>query len=144
MKLSPNFTLEEMTYSQTAARTGLDNTPPADVVENLKRLAAFLERVRSLLGGRAIFISSGYRSAKVNKAVGGKGTSQHQSGLAADIKVAGMTPKQVVDVISKSRLDFDQVILEFDAWTHISVAPVGKEPRGEALIIDKSGVRFYA
>jgi len=80
-----------------------------------------------------------------NEAVGGKKTSQHCRGTAADIKVKGMTPDQVVRAIVKSGLQYDQVIREFDSWTHVSI-PNGKDiaPRKQALIIDKKGTRAFA
>ena len=144
MNLSPNFTLEEMTSSQTAERHGIDNTPDNDTLMNLRRLALFLEDVRTALG-MPLRISSGYRSPEVNQKVGGKSTSQHCRGAAADIKVKGMTPDQVVQAIIKAKLPYDQVIREFDSWTHVSISN-GKDikPRGQALIIDKKGTRAYS
>ena len=144
MNLSENFTLEEMIASETAARHHIDQTPSNDVLMNLRRLALFLEDVRKLLG-KPIQISSAYRSPLANEAVGGKKTSQHCRGAAADIKVKGMTPDQVVRAIVKSGLQYDQVIREFDSWTHISISN-GKDiaPRKQALIIDKKGTRAFA
>ena len=143
MNLSPNFTLEELTHSEIAERKGLDNTPSKEVKANLVRLALFLEEVRKLLG-RPILINSAYRSLEVNKAVGGKPTSQHVLGCAADIKVSGMTPNNVVKEILKSNIEYDQVIREFDSWTHISIPNnFADKPRKMALIIDKSGTRSF-
>lgn len=144
MNLSENFTLEEMTASETAVRHGIDNTPPNDVLMNLRRLALFLEEVRKAVG-MPLRISSGYRSPETNAKVGGKSTSQHCRGTAADIKVKGMTPDQVVQAIIKAKLPYDQVIREFDSWTHVSI-PNGKDiaPRSQALIIDKKGTRAYS
>ena len=143
MNLSPNFTLEELTVSEIAARKGLDNTPNATETANLVRVAELLEQVRSLLG-KPILINSAFRSKPVNDAVGSRDTSQHRLGCAADIRVPGLTPKQVVQACIDAKLPFDQVIEEFDSWTHISV-PNTKEqqPRRQALIIDKSGTRPY-
>ncbi len=143
MNLSPNFTLEEMTASETAARYNIDQTPSNDVLMNLRRLALFLEEVRNLLG-KPIHINSAYRSVETNAKVNGKSTSQHCRGTAADIKVKGMTPDQVVTAIVKSGLQYDQVIREFDSWTHLSISN-GKdiEPRKQALIIDKKGTRPF-
>jgi uncharacterized protein YcbK (DUF882 family) len=112
MKLSPNFTLEEMTVSDYAARHGLDNTPQNEHLKNLKRLAVFLESLRALLG-KPISINSAYRSPEVNTAIRGSKTSQHCHGTAADIRVSGMVPDQVVKRIIASTLPFDQVIREF-------------------------------
>jgi hypothetical protein len=144
MNLSENFTLEEMIASETAARHNIDQTPSNEVLLNLRRLALFLEDVRKLLD-KPIHINSAYRSPLANEAVGGKKTSQHCRGTAADIKVKGMTPDQVVRAIVKSGLQYDQVIREFDSWTHVSISN-GKDiaPRKQALIIDKKGTRAFA
>jgi hypothetical protein len=144
MNLSENFTLEEMIASQTAARHNIDQTPSNEVLMNLRRLALFLEDVRKLLD-KPIQINSAYRSPETNAKVGGKSTSQHCRGTAADLKVKGMTPDQVVRAIVKSGLQYDQVIREFDSWTHISI-PNGKDlpPRKQALIIDSKGSRAFA
>ena len=143
MNLSPNFTLEELTHSEVAERKNLDNTPNASEVANLTRLAALLEQVRTLLG-KPIMINSGFRSKPVNDSVGSKDTSQHRVGCAADIRVPGMTPKQVVEACIASDIPFDQIIEEFSSWTHISV-PNGTadKPRRQALIIDKAGTRPF-
>lgn len=143
MKLSEHFTLEELTVSETAARKGLSNTPDNDALFDLKRLAAFLESIRETVD-KPIKINSAYRSPEVNASVGGSKTSQHCKGQAADIRVAGMTPDQVVQAIIAAKLPFDQVIREFDSWTHVSIAPKDKAPRKMALIIDKKGTRPYA
>jgi hypothetical protein len=143
MNLSPNFTLEEMTASETAERHGIDNTPSNEVLMNLRRLALFLEDVRTAVG-MPLRISSGYRSPEVNQKVGGKSTSQHCRGVAADIKVKGMTPDQVVKAIISAKLPYDQVIREFDSWTHVSISNTKDEkPRKMALIIDKTGTKPF-
>lgn len=145
MQLSPNFTLEELTRSDAAARNGWDNTPNEAEIENLKRLAALLQRVKTAVEGKPVMINSGFRSKQVNDAVGSKDTSQHRLGCAADIRVPGMTPRQVVEACIADGVPFDQIILEFDSWTHISV-PNSPEsaPRGQKLIIDKQGTRAYS
>ena len=143
MNLSPNFTLEELTYSETAQRKGLDNAPTEEVKANLVRLARFLEEVRRVLG-RPIMINSAYRSIKVNEAIGSKATSQHCFGCAADIRVPGLTPDDVVKMILKSNIEYDQIIREFDSWVHISIPnKFADKPRRMALIIDKNGTRPY-
>jgi zinc D-Ala-D-Ala carboxypeptidase len=143
MNLSPNFTLEELTYSETAQRKGLDNTPTQEIKANLVRLARFLEEVRRVLG-RPIMINSAYRSVKVNEAVGSKATSQHCSGCAADIRVPGLTPDDIVKLILKTNIEYDQIIREFDSWVHISIPnKFADKPRKMALIIDKNGTRPY-
>lgn len=139
MNLSPNFSLEELTTSQTAARKGLNNSPSPEVLKNLQELASFLEQLRTFLN-KPIKINSGYRSPEVNKAIGGSSNSQHCKGQAADIVVPGLTPDQVVQAIIKSSLSYDQVIREFDSWTHVSIS---SKPRKQSLIIDKAGTRLY-
>ena len=142
MNLSPHFTLEELTH--TDHRT-LDNTPNEQELANLQRLAEFLEDVKEALGGKPIMVNSAFRSKQVNDAVGSKDTSQHRIGCAADIRVPSMTPDQVVRAIIASDLGFDQVIREFDRWTHISIPnQAGGSPRKQALIIDKAGTRAFA
>jgi hypothetical protein len=90
-------------------------------------------------------VNSAFRSKQVNDSVGSKDTSQHRIGCAADLRVPGMTPDQVVRAVIAAGLPFDQIIREFDAWTHISVTntPDGT-PRRQALIIDKAGTRPFA
>ena len=144
MKLTDHFSLEEMTASDIAVRHSINNNPSGDVIVNLRRLAEFLEKVRLLLN-KPIHINSGYRSLEVNNLLGSKPTSQHCFGCAADIKVGGLTPDQVVKAVVKSDLKYDQVIREFDSWVHISI-PINEtvKPRKQALIIDKTGTRPYA
>jgi zinc D-Ala-D-Ala carboxypeptidase len=143
--MTPHFTLEELTASETAERNGWDNSPNEQELANLVRLAEFLEQVKEVLAGKPIMISSGLRTKKVNDAVGSKDTSQHRIGCAADFRVPGMTPDEVVKAIVASGIEYDQVIREFDRWTHISIPnSINFSPRGQALIIDKAGTRPYA
>jgi hypothetical protein len=143
MNLSPNFTLEELTYSEIANRKGLDNTPNQEVKENLIRLARFLEEVRKVIN-KPLLINSAYRSIAVNEAVGSKPSSQHCLGCAADIRVVGLTPDDIIKLILKSNIEYDQVIREFDSWVHISITnKFADKPRKIALIIDKNGTRPY-
>jgi zinc D-Ala-D-Ala carboxypeptidase len=143
MKLSPNFTLEELTVSQTAVRRGFDNTPNATEVANLVRVAALLEEVRALVK-KPITVNSGFRSKQVNDAVGSRDTSQHRIGCAADIRVPGMTPREVVEACIKANIGYDQIIEEFGSWTHISVPNTpSTAPRRQALIIDRQGTRPF-
>jgi hypothetical protein len=134
MFITPHFTLDEMIVSQLAAREGLDNNPPPEARANLRLLCNALEQVRALFGV-PIIVSSGYRSAAVNKRVGGSPASQHLQGLAADFTVSEMTPREVVRRISESDVPFDQLILEFDRWAHLSVAHAGA--RRQVLTIRK-------
>ena len=138
MNLTEHFTLEELT---TTSHRQFDNTPNDAEMANLVLLAEFLEKVKALLDGKPIMVNSAFRSKAVNDSVGSKDTSQHRTGSAADIRVPGMTPDAVVRALVASDLPFDQVIREFDAWTHISISPT---PRRQALIIDRAGTRPFA
>ena len=153
--LSPNFTLEELTHTD---HREFDNTPTehekciidgkevtVNAVANLTRLANFLEVVKEVLGGKPIIVNSAFRSEAVNAAVGSKNTSDHRRGCAADIRVPGMTPDEVVKTIIGSGMAFQQVIREFDRWTHIAIPTnEGDVPKMSKLIIDKQGTRPYA
>lgn len=144
MNLSENFTLAELTVSEVAVRNGWSNVPPPEEEENLKRLAQLLEQVRKLLG-KPIIVNSAYRCKVVNDAVGSKDSSQHRIGCAADIRVPSMTPSQVCEAIKASDIQFDQLIREFDSWTHISIPNTpDATPRNQMLIIDRQGTRPYA
>lgn len=138
MRLSPHFTLDELTHSETAARLGIDNTPPADVVETLRRTAAYLEDVRARLGVPLI-VSSGYRCLLLNRALKSRDDSQHVKGEAVDfIAPAFGKPRQIVDALRDSEVAYDQLLLEFDRWVHISF---GSRNRRQALVIDNAGTR---
>lgn len=142
MNLTPHFTLEELTHTD---HRELENTPNEIELANIQRLAEFLEQVKTVLGGKPIMVNSAFRSKAVNDAVGSKDTSQHRVGCAADIRVPNMTPDQVVRAIIASDLPYDQVIREFDRWTHVSITnQAGATPRKQALIIDKQGTRQFA
>jgi len=140
MNLSKNFTLAELTVSDWASRNNIDNTPPGMIEANMKMLAEKLEEVRAVLG-QAVYVNSGYRSPKVNKAIGGKPTSSHQYGLAADIRSPYGDPMAVCSAIEKSGIKFDQLILEFPTpegggWTHIGI---GAQMRQQILTINSQG-----
>jgi hypothetical protein len=139
--MTPNFTLSELTH--TDHRT-LDNTPNDSERANLQRLAEFLELVKVALGNKPVMVNSAFRSKAVNDAVGSKDTSQHRLGCAADIRVPGMTPDAVVRALIAAGLAYDQIIREFDAWTHISIPNHSNHPpRRQALIIDKAGTNQF-
>jgi zinc D-Ala-D-Ala carboxypeptidase len=141
-QLSVHFTLEELTHTD---HRQFDNTPNASELSNLIRLAGLLEDVKILLGGKPIIVNSAFRSKQVNDAVGSKDTSQHRIGCAADIRVPGVTPDEVVRAVIASGIEYDQIIREFDRWTHISVPnTAGGNPRRQALIIDRTGTRPFA
>lgn len=142
MNLTPHFTLDELTHTD---HREIENIPNEAEIANLKRLADFLEMVKLVLGNKPIMINSAFRCKELNDAVGSKDTSQHRVGCAADIRVPGMTPDEVVKAIIASNLGFDQVIREFDRWTHVSIPNnISDIPRKQALIIDKAGTRPYA
>jgi zinc D-Ala-D-Ala carboxypeptidase len=141
-QLSVHFTLDELTHTD---HRQFDNTPNANELSNLIRLAGLLEDVKILLGGKPIIVNSAFRSKQVNDAVGSKDTSQHRIGCAADIRVPGVTPDEVVRAVIASGIEYDQIIREFDRWTHISVPnTAGANPRRQALIIDRQGTRPFA
>ena len=145
MNLTEHFTLDELTSSEAAERNGWDNTPNEQELENLKRLAAFLEEVKTALGGRPVMVNSAFRNKQVNDSVGSKDTSQHRIGCAVDIRVPQLTPDQVVKAIVAAGLEYDQLIREFDRWTHVSIPNTPETaPRRQVLIIDKTGTRLYA
>jgi len=142
MNLTEHFTIEELTHTD---HRQFDNTPNDAELANLTRLAEFLEQIKTLLGGKPIMVNSAFRSKLVNDAVGSKDTSQHRVGCAADIRVPSMTPDEVVKAVIASDLRYDQIIREFDRWTHISIPnSIHNAPRKQALIIDKTGTRLYA
>ena len=122
-KLSEHFTLEELTFSATAQRKQIDNKPPAEVLDNMKRLAAGLEEVRAALGNKPMRINSGYRSPKLNRAVGGARLSAHMAGYAADFVCPEFgSPLKIVKALAATGIQFDKLIQE-GTWVHISFAP---------------------
>jgi hypothetical protein len=142
MNLSPHFTLDELTVTD---HREFDNSPTQEEISNLQRLAQLLEQVKEAIGGKPVMVNSAFRSKRVNDAVGSSDRSQHRLGCAADLRVPGMTPDQVVRAVIAAGLPFDQIIREFDRWTHISIPNTeAAAPRGNALIIDKSGTRPFA
>ena len=139
--LTPHFSLEELTVTD---HREFDNAPNDMEKNNLNRLAALLEQVKEVLGGKPVMVNSAFRSKQVNDAVGSKDTSQHRIGCAADIRVPGMTPDAVVRAVIASGIPFDQIIREFDRWTHISVPnQPGVVARKQALIIDRTGTKPF-
>ena len=141
MNLSPHFTLAELTVTD---HREFDNSPTQIEISNLQRLAQFLELIKTKLDNKPIMVNSAFRSKQVNDAVGSKDTSQHRLGCAADIRVPGMTPDQVVRAIMSHGLSYDQIIREFDSWTHISIPNLTDSlPRRQALVIDRAGTRPY-
>ena len=150
MNLSPNFTLREFTDSATAVARGWENVPPPEVMDALRTTAAGLEAVRSLLSTIVghpvpVVITSGYRSLRLNRAIGSRDTSQHVRGEAADFRARQFgTPAQIVTAIARSSIAFDQLINESDRsgarWVHISFGP---RQRGDVLEINENGTRLF-
>lgn len=135
MKKIKYFKLSEFINSATANRLGIDNIPSFEVVDNLNRLADYLDGIRAKFG-KPILISSGYRCPMLNKAVGGVANSQHLKGLAADLVCSDM--EKLLSIIRETK-DFDQVITEHNKgsksyWIHVSVAPVFGKPRNQVII----------
>lgn len=117
--LSPHFSLEEMCFSQTAVRLGIDNTPPPAIIERLRQTCFQLETVRSLIG-QPMLVSSGYRSVELNKAIGGSQSSAHCQGFAVDFTCPAYgTPLKICKAIDAAKIQFDQLIQE-GTWVHIS------------------------
>jgi zinc D-Ala-D-Ala carboxypeptidase len=141
MQLSPHFSLVQFTYSETAEQNGIDNTPPPEIIENLKRLAAGLEKVQVLLR-EPLEISSAYRCAELNETVGGSYASQHMQGLAVDFVCPDYGPPlDVARAIQHSNIDFDQCILEYGRWVHLSFS---QTPRGRMLTIYDANEGYIA
>lgn len=128
MKLPPHFTLDELTRSQTATRNDIDNSPDEVQLNNLIRLAWFLEslrlRIRMKYKGAVIIVSSGLRVELLNLKIGGSKTSAHMRGLAADITCTELTPLELARFIVNNMADegFDQVIHEFERWVHVGLS----------------------
>lgn len=122
MNLTPHFTLEELTFSDTAQRLGIDNTPDDDVVINLQLVAQGMEMVRTLLDA-PIRVNSGYRCEALNQAIGGAKASAHLDGLAVDFTCAEYGPPiAIVKALEAGSVPFDKCIQE-GTWVHISFAP---------------------
>ena len=152
IKASPHFSIEELTFSETAARKGIDNTPPQEVLDNLLITAWSMENVRELLDSNPIHISSGYRSLELNTLLGSKPTSAHIRGLAVDFTCEKFgSPHDIVDTIFRSDILYDQIILEYfkpdnpnSGWVHLAFPENGKSARKKALIINKEGTMIYS
>lgn len=134
MNLSEHFSLEELTFSQAALRQGIDNTPDPEQVANLVRLCQELAEPARLILGVPLHVDSGYRSARVNSAVGGSMTSRHMQGLALDLIPIGIPLQDAFDRLRTSpQLPYDQIIFECRAWIHLGAAMVGAAPRRLAM-----------
>lgn len=138
MQLSPNFTLEQMMFSETALRRGVPNVPGAVEIQNMVRLAnKVLEPMLLLIGD--FHINSGYRSPVLNQMIGStEHDSRHIHGEAADTRPSLLALQEAFDEIRASPIPFDKVIIECNAWIHIAVAEVDAKPRRIALIASGS------
>lgn len=135
MKKIKYFSLSEFLNSATAKRLGIDNTPTFEIVDNLNKLADYLDVIREKVG-KPILISSGFRCPVLNKAVGGVSNSQHQKGLAADLICADM---ESLEKVLRETGGFDQLIKEHckgskSFWFHVSVAPRNGKPRQQIIM----------
>lgn len=135
MKKIKYFSLSEFLNSATAKRLRIDNTPSFEVVDNLNKLADYLDNIREKVG-KPILISSGFRCPVLNKAVGGVSNSQHQKGLAADLICADM---ESLEKVLRETGGFDQLIKEHckgskSFWYHVSVAPRNGKPRQQIIM----------
>ena len=140
-QLTEHFTLEELTFSQTATRKGINNEPSEAVKANLAVLAKGLERVRAILLS-PLHISSGYRSPDLNKLIGGSAKSAHMDGYAADFTAPAFgNPESIVRTLKRSMLPVDQVVME-GTWVHISFAPAMRNQFLTATF--KNGVASYS
>lgn len=139
--LTEHFTLDELIASDTARQRGIDNTPSATIVGNLQRIAQTLEQIRAVLGGLPLVVTSGYRSAELNRTVGGVTASAHLSGLAADFVCPQYgVPLKICHAIAGSGIEFDQLIQE-GAWVHVGLAAASDPPRRQVLTVAFDGAR---
>jgi len=131
--MSEHFPLESLTASQTAARKGIDNTPPPPAIAYLQLLTStILEPARALLGV-PFRVNSGFRCEALNEAVGGATHSAHMDGRAADVVPMGMDLREAFDRLRSSDLPYDQIIFECNAWLHLAIARTREAPRRQAL-----------
>jgi len=137
--LSKYFTYDELTFSDTAKRLRLNNEPSAKLLKSLINTAGQLDRVRELLGCPVV-VTSGYRSTAVNRVIGSNDKSQHTKCEAVDFRTNNHTPHRIVELIKQSNIEYDQLILEFDSWVHISFSA---NNRKQVLIIDENGTRAF-
>lgn len=144
VKLTEHFSWDDVIFSETASRLGIDNNPPDDLIPNIRRMAYFMEQVRYVLGGRPTHITSWFRCPELNTKIGGSKTSVHPKGLACDFVCPYLgNPKRVCEEIAQSNLDFDQLILEGGnggKWVHIGLA---EGNRRQILTAFFPGPRYY-
>lgn len=148
MNLSKNFTLSEMTKSETALRHGMDNTPTQDIIGNLQALAVNVLQPARDHFARGVKVNSGYRSPDVNARVGGSRTSDHTRGMAADIEIPGVPNHELAEWI-KANLPYTQLILEFytrgvpdSGWVHVSYDPANLKKQ-DLTAVKQGGKTVY-
>lgn len=150
VKISPHFTLAELTRSEAAARGGFDNTPPPEAIEALRALCMNVVEPLRVAVGKPIRVNSAYRGPDANRAVGGSSSSQHCKGEAIDLEIDGFDNKKLAQKIVELKLPFDQLILEFyvpgdpnSGWVHVSHKRGGPQ-RGEVLrAVRENGKTVY-
>jgi zinc D-Ala-D-Ala carboxypeptidase len=147
MKLTPNFSLSELIESPTAKKLGIDNTPTAEHLANMKYVCEkILEPARAHFN-KPVQVNSSYRCPELNKAIGGSTTSQHVNGQAVDFEIPGVSNKVLADWVSEN-VEYDQVILEFfnpaegpnSGWVHASIKKEGGN-RKQKLVASKDGTK---
>lgn len=143
IQITPHFTLEEFTYSDTANAQGIDNSPSTEIVVRLTQLALVMEKVRAICNSQPVYVSSGYRCAALNAAVGGVTSSAHQYGCACDFTIPDFgSPLDICLALQPhlSELHIDQLIHEMDTWVHLGLSqPPWNNPRYQCLTINNNG-----
>ena len=126
--MSLNFKISELIHSDRAIEKNINNMPDIDALDNMLELIVYcLQPIRNLIK-KPMIITSGYRCEKLNELIDGSEKSQHMRGQAADFKISGMKPKEIVEIIKNSPIPFDQLINEYDSWVHVSYSK-GKNRR---------------
>lgn len=140
-QLSTHFALDEFLRSETAARMGRQIQPTDDIEAELRRLCSIILEPIRIRVDKSVHVLSGYRPQWLNTLIGGAKASEHIEGRASDIEVEGYTPMQLAILIIEMGVPFNQLILEFDEWVHVSVAPVNEKPKREVLTARHIGGR---
>lgn len=141
MNISEHFTIEELTFSATATRLNIDNTPTAEHIENLTQLAVNILEPLYKLFPQSLRITSCYRSRELNRAIGGAVNSQHCWGQAVDCSCRIISIEEFYQWFKSQKLPVDQVIQEFDRWVHVSYSP--KNRRQFLRAIKENGFTKY-
>lgn len=144
MKLSQHFDIAEFTASATAARKGIDNTLPTGLIANALVTMEMMEKIRSVLGDKPIRMTSGYRSIKLNAAIGSSDSSDHPKAMAVDFKCPAFgTPYEIAKHLAQKidSLGIGQLIAEFGGWVHVSTR-IPTKLQNRVITIDASGTRL--